>query len=657
MTFTALLTALSMNCLAHGHDLHHEHHDHHDHHDHHEHHEHHEHHLNGIGSASTCGGAGLPDNVDPVAVMFKETASGTAAPRRALDSTSSQPIRIAMQYDVLEGLEDPYTCHKVGQTIKPCQGRWATSSCTEKECTEADVVNDAKRAVGKRRMEWAAKYVSSIINVKSPRSTNIDTKQLSISNGYSNYITSTQSYNASDSDLIIVGYLRKHENDYVSGFAGCMASGSDSRCILGYFNYCPRIFDVTTSNSPDVIEKERRTAVHEILHVLGAVKLSNFLNSGYLSESETTWKALDNVKLGKKVVHVRTPKVLEVWRKQTGCKEDEDEGPTLEDLPLGVGAHWEARQMGSIVMSYGTLSSEVYLSDLTLAFLEDTGHYVANYSNAGRLVQPSTNSITDERSFFSSPPKLSTDEVEQINKKQKVYSPGYLRWGRGEKCQFYSDAPSDWPEKYQCKENNVGACTPDNRMAAICRLVKYGPAGLPVPVYSQTAKTSSFVNVDAYADTCWKDKSKTYCKKSTGGYPTIPEKLRPPSDLSEQGTIGGWNGAMDFATVPAGYWNCQDQQPASSSSNFAEGGNAAANMGDLVSTNMKAMLKFGGQTRCPNCRCFASSEFWSGMEWSWAWWGFLSNSVVCCCCFLLLLLLFSVVVDEPPLPMLLFRFT
>jgi hypothetical protein len=41
-------------------------------------------------------------------------------------------------------------------------------------------------------------------------------------------------------------------------------------------------------------------------------------------------------------------------------------------------------------------------------------------------------------------------------------------------------------------------------------------------------------------------------------------------------------------------------------------------MGDLVSTNMKAMLKFGGQTRCPNCRCFASSlrEFNLGVDFS-----------------------------------------
>ena len=85
----------------------------------------------------------------------------------------------------------------------------------------------------------------------------------------------------------------------------------------------------------------------------------------------------------------------------------------------------------------------------------------------------------------------------------------------------------------------------------------------------------------------------------------MPTKMRPKSD--DSGTTGGWNSAMDFAAVPAGYWNCQDQQPASSSSNFAEGGAAGFNMGDIVGTNLKAMLKFGGQTRCPNCRCLKSS--------------------------------------------------
>ena len=44
--------------------------------------------------------------------------------------------------------------------------------------------------------------------------------------------------------------------------------------------------------------------------------------------------------------HIITPNVLKVWREQTGCTKDNDNGPTLEDIPMGVGSHWEARQTG-----------------------------------------------------------------------------------------------------------------------------------------------------------------------------------------------------------------------------------------------------------------------------------------------------------------------
>ena len=566
---------------------------------------------------SDCGGAGLPSDVDPVSVVYTEPASSPSAAAASSSTrrltTAPSPIRITIQHNLIDATDDAFTCYTVGQMVDPCKGRWSRSSCPDKECTEKDIVDTAKKKIAKRRIEWASNYVMSTFSVVAPRTTNIDTSTMSLSSGYAHY-TSTK-YNVANTDLIIITTLRKHDNDYVAGFAGCVGQSSDSRCILGYFNYCPRIFDVLTSNSPDVIEKERRTAVHEILHVLGAVKLSGFLNGGYLAQSETTYLVKENKHLDKKVVHVRTPKVLQVWREQTGCKDNEDDGPTLEDLPMGVGAHWEARQTGSIVMSYGTLSSEVYLSDLTLAFLEDTGHYIANYSNAGRLVQPSTNTITDEVAIFASTPPIVTSEM--ANKNKMIYSPGHLRWGRGEGCSFYSSKTTDWPKEYLCTKNNAGSCTPDHRMAAICRLVTYGAKGLAVPVYSKTAKTSTFVDAEAYADTCWRDGSKTYCRKSTGGYPTIPEQVRPEGQASD-GTIGGWNSAMDFALIPAGYWNCQDQQPASSSSNFAEGGNAGFNMGDLVSTAQKAMLKYGGQTRCPNCRCFRSSlrEFNLGIDFT-----------------------------------------
>ena len=42
----------------------------------------------------------------------------------------------------------------------------------------------------------------------------------------------------------------------------------------------------------DVIEKERRTALHEIMHTLGAIKLDNFRDGSlYLPAGNDTWIA------------------------------------------------------------------------------------------------------------------------------------------------------------------------------------------------------------------------------------------------------------------------------------------------------------------------------------------------------------------------------
>ena len=261
LLFLALLQAGVHSAHDHHHDHHHDDDDHHQ---------------------SDCGGAGLPNDVDPVSVVYTEPASSPTTTTAAASSstrrltTAPAPIRITIQHNLIDATDDAFTCYKVGQMVDPCKGRWSRSSCPDKECTEKDIVDTAKRDIAKKRIEWASNYVTSTFSVVAPRTTNIDTSTMSLSSGYAHY-TSTK-YNVANTDLIIITTLRKHDNDYVAGFAGCVGQSSDSRCILGYFNYCPRIFDVLTSNSPDVIEKERRTAVHEILHVLGAVKLSGFLN-------------------------------------------------------------------------------------------------------------------------------------------------------------------------------------------------------------------------------------------------------------------------------------------------------------------------------------------------------------------------------------------
>ncbi len=77
--------------------------------------------------------------------------------------------------------------------------------------------------------------------------------------------------------------------------------------------------------------------------------------------------------------------------------------------------------------------------------------------------------------------------------------------------------------------------------------------------------------------------------------------------------VGGWSDAMDFVPVRNAYWNCQDSEP-SPTRVVAEGsdgggvgvGGTSANVTVLQERATESKL-FGGQSHCPNCRCFISS--------------------------------------------------
>ena len=63
---------------------------------------------------------------------------------------------------------------------------------------------------------------------------------------------------------------------------------------------------------------------------------------------------------------------------------------------------------------------------------------------------------------------------------------------------------------------------------------------------------------------------------------------------------------MDYAPVQLGYWNCQDSSlGVNTSRSSGDGGeNATVSLDANVVTEMAL---FGGQSHCPNCRCFLSS--------------------------------------------------
>jgi hypothetical protein len=63
---------------------------------------------------------------------------------------------------------------------------------------------------------------------------------------------------------------------------------------------------------------------------------------------------------------------------------------------------------------------------------------------------------------------------------------------------------------------------------------------------------------------------------------------------------------MDYIPVPLGYWSCAFQAPGSNAS-LSAGGYSLSSLAQGVGSLASDMSKFGGQLRCPTCRCMQSS--------------------------------------------------
>ena len=111
---------------------------------------------------------------------------------------------------------------------------------------------------------------------------------------------------------------------------------------------------------------------HELTHVLG------FHPSIFNALNLVNTKTID----GEQYTYIKSPKVIEKARIHFGC--DSVEGIQLENQGQdgSIGSHWESRYMlGDYMISSDY--SEVVISDLTLALLEDTGFYKINYYTGG----------------------------------------------------------------------------------------------------------------------------------------------------------------------------------------------------------------------------------------------------------------------------------
>jgi len=266
---------------------------------------------------------------------------------------------------------------------------------------------------------------------------------------------------------------------------------------------------------------------------------------------------------------------------------------------------WEARLAGPEVMSYGGESGEGFVSDLTLAFLEDLGHYAANYSLAGRLMPASTRELT--ASMLSLAQIISgedTVEPEVVGERREL-APGALRWGRGAGCGFVRGPTSDWDShvavtangheygRYLCGEDRLETdfgCSYDNRESAVCSVSEWGVSG-----GSQAPQTRTcFVDPETGLEECESSRS------TDGG--GVPAEFRVLP-----GRFGGTNAAMDFAPVRASFWSCLDSDMHEGQASSEDGGGGSFDFSSLFAGQEQSIQAFAGQAHCRNCRCFVSS--------------------------------------------------
>ena len=265
-------------------------------------------------------------------------------------------------------------------------------------------------------------------------------------------------------------------------YASTCQRDQQDRPIFGEANFCPSSLDT----SADEWDKQLSTAVHEILHAIGFASgswplfrnadgtpmtpresdglpaLATVTCTDGVSRAGVIQVANNTIEVaterGTTVTRLVTPKVRSVARDIFGC--DTLTGAELENQPTGAGScyasHWEQRNFMNEIMAPISSHHAVY-SALTLAALEDSGWYRANYS----ATQP-------------------------------------LLWGRNKGCSFISSKCVDGGTAIDgfCTDAGTTGCTPGHRAKAHCDLTTFS-SSLPAQYQYFTSATQGGGMIEA----------------------------------------------------------------------------------------------------------------------------------------------------------------
>ncbi|MGH0148516.1 UNVERIFIED_CONTAM: hypothetical protein FKN15_013166 [Acipenser sinensis] len=225
------------------------------------------------------------------------------------------------------------------------------------------------------------------------------------------------------------------QENIVAYAAYCQLEAALDRPIAGYANLCPNMI----STQPQEFIGMLSTVKHEIIHA------------------------------------------LEEARKHFDC-------PILEGMELenqgGLGTelnHWEKRLLENEAMTGSHTQNRVF-SRITLAIMEDTGWYRANYSMAERLDWGRGMGCD----FVMKSCKFWMDKQRHTWYRANYSMAERLDWGRGMGCDFVMKSCKFWMDKQRHTKQKAApfcdalrsnplqlTCRQDNMAVAVCNLQKY----------------------------------------------------------------------------------------------------------------------------------------------------------------------------------------
>jgi len=171
-----------------------------------------------------------------------------------------------------------------------------------------------------------------------------------------------------ENDLIIFPMISSDLDEDTNAAAWSCMTLTNEKPLAGIVEINPNL----SFDKKDSFYYMRYLLMHELSHVLG-------FSSSFFKEKKMTITERVN---GVKKTYLNSEKVLEKARIHFNCE-------NIKGVPLenqggdgSAGSHWEARYMlGDYMIS--TDYPEMVISDITLAFFEDTGFYKVNYYTGG----------------------------------------------------------------------------------------------------------------------------------------------------------------------------------------------------------------------------------------------------------------------------------